>query len=86
MLVGKTSTIECAICGIKGELRENNGEVKVTFSKEQQAIARLTLAGKKLHFEDVVETVGKNIKRMGEVQSKLKKYKALKAVKPPRTK
>lgn len=84
MLVGKTSTIECAICGIKGELEENNGEVKVTFSKEQQAIARLTLAGKKLHFDDVVETVGKNIQRMGEVQSKLKKYKSLKAIKPPR--
>jgi hypothetical protein len=81
--VGKTSSIECAICGIKGELKENNGEVKVTFSKEQQAISRLTLAGKKLHFEDVVETVGKNIKRIGQVQPKLKKYKSLKAIKPP---
>ena len=86
MLVGKTSLIECAICGIKGDLKENNGEVKVTFSKEQQAISRLTLAGKKLHFEDVVETVGKNITRMGGVGPKMPKYKSLKAVKPLRKK
>lgn len=84
MLVGKTSSIECAICGIKGELKENNGEVNVIFPKEQQTIARLTLAGKKLHFEDVVETVGKNIKFMGQVPPKMKKYKSLKAVKPSR--
>ena len=84
MLVGKTSSIECAICGIKGELSENDGEVNVTFSEQQQAIARLTLAGKKLHFEDVVETVGKNIKFMSQVPPKLKKYQSLKATKPSR--
>ena len=84
MLVGKTSTVECAICGIKGDLRENNGEITVTFPAEQKAIARLTLEGKKMHFDDVVETVGKNIPFMGEVQAKLKKYTSLKAVKPPK--
>ena len=84
MLVGKTSTLECAICGIKGDLRENNGEITVTFSEEQKAISRLTLAGKRMHFDDVVETVGKNIPFMGEVQAKLKKYTSMKAVKPPK--
>lgn len=86
MLVGNTSSVECAICGIKGELKEKNGEVTVTFPKEQQAISRLTLAGKKLHFDDVVETVGKNIKFMGEVAAKLERYKSLKAVKPSKVK
>lgn len=33
------------------------GEITVTSSEEQKSIARLTLAGKKLHFDDVVETV-----------------------------
>jgi len=84
MLVGKTSTVECAICGIKGELKENNGEITVTFSEEQKAISRLTLEGKRLHFDDVVETVGKNIPFMGEVQAKLKKYTSMKAVRPPK--
>lgn len=82
MLVGKRSPIECAICGIKGELKEENGEITVTFSKEQQAIGRLTMEGKRIHFDDVVKTVGANIQYMGEVQAKLKKYSALKAVKP----
>ena len=84
MLVGKTSTVECAICGIKGVLRENNGEITVTFSEEQKAISRVTLEGKRMHFDDVVETVGKNIPFMGEVQAKLKKYASMKAVKPPK--
>jgi len=33
------------------------GEITVTFSEEQKSIVRLTIAGKKLHFDDVVETV-----------------------------
>jgi len=84
MLVGKTSTVECAICGIKGDLKEKNGEITVTFSEEQKAISRMTLEGKRIHFDDVVETVGKNIPFMGEVQAKLKKYTSMKAVKPPK--
>ena len=58
------------------------GEITVTSSEEQKSIARLTLAGKKLHFDDVVETVGKNVQFMGEVQSTLKKYMSIKSVKP----
>ena len=82
MIAGKRSPVECAICGIKGELKEYSGEITVTFSEEQKSIARLTLAGKKLHFDDVVETVGKNVQFMGEVQSTLKKYMSIKSVKP----
>jgi hypothetical protein len=84
MLVGKSSPIECAICGIKGELKEEKGEITVTFPKEQQAISRLTMEGKRIHFDDVVRTVGANIQHMGEVQAKLKKYTSLKAAKPPK--
>lgn len=84
MIVGKRSPVECAICGIKGELVENHGEITVTFSEEQKSIARLTIEGKKMHFDDVVETVGKNMKFMGEVQSRLKKYLSMKSVKPPK--
>jgi uncharacterized Zn finger protein (UPF0148 family) len=82
MVVGKSSTVECAICGIKGELKEKNVEITVTFPQEQQDISRLTMEGKRMHFDDVVRTVGANIQYMGEVQAKLKKYAALKAVKP----
>ncbi|MBW2065940.1 MAG: flavodoxin family protein [Deltaproteobacteria bacterium] len=86
MLVGKTTTVECAICGIKGELREKDGEVTVTFPEEQKAISRLTLEGKRIHFDDVVQTVGKNVHLMGEIPSKLEKYKSMKPVKPPKRK
>jgi multimeric flavodoxin WrbA len=84
MIVGTRSPVECAICGIKGDLVENNGEITVTFSEEQKSIARLTIEGKKMHFDDVVETVGKNMPFMGEAQSRLKKYLSIKSVKPPK--
>jgi len=85
MLLGKTTTVECAICGIKGELRLENGKVTVDFPKEAQAIGRLTLEGKKRHFVEVLETVHESIKRMGEVAQKLEKYKSFPyMVKPPK--
>ncbi len=85
MIVGKKSPVECAICGIKGELKERNGEITVTFPEKEKAIARLTLAGKKIHFDEVLETAHKFGPRMGEIMSKLKPYRAFKPiVKPPR--
>lgn len=85
MIVGKTTTVECAICGIKGELKQQNGEIIITFSKEEQSMGRLTLAGKKKHFDDVLETVKASIPKMGEVAQRLEKYKSFPyMVKPPR--
>ena len=55
MLVGRESMVECAICGIKGELKQKGGKISVTFSKEQQAISRLTLEGKRLHFYEIAD-------------------------------
>lgn len=75
MIVGKTNMVECAICGIRGELKERNGAITITFSKEEQALGRLTLAGKKKHFDDVVETVKSSLPRMGEIAQKIEKYK-----------
>lgn len=85
MIIGKTTTVECAICGIKGDLKEHNGEITITFSKEEQALGRLTLAGKKKHFDDVVETVKASLPRMGEVAQRLEKYKSFPYMaKPPK--
>lgn len=83
MIVGKKTQVECAICGVKGELKVQQGEIKVSFSKEEQAMARLTLAGKKKHFEEVLEVAQETIPRMAEIPEKLKKYKNFNVVVKP---
>lgn len=80
MLVGKDSTVECAICGIKGELKEKDGKISITFSEEQQALSRLTLAGKARHFYEIADVQREFDNRKAEVPPKLAKYKEYKPV------
>jgi len=74
MVVGKTSQIECAVCGIQGELKEKDGKVAVTFSPEQQAISRLTLAGKQRHFFEIGDVQREFDGRKGEMPARMAKY------------
>ena len=78
MIIGKESIVECAICGIKGELKEREGAITVTFSEEQQAISRLTLAGKARHFYEIADVQREFDTRKAELPPKLEKYKAYK--------
>ena len=78
MLVGRESMVECAICGIKGELKQKDGKITVTFSEEQQAISRLTLAGKTRHFYEIADVQMKFDSQKSELPAKLEKYKAYK--------
>jgi multimeric flavodoxin WrbA len=76
MLVGSTSVIECAVCGIQGVLEERNGKVSVTFSPEQQAISRLTLAGKRRHFFEIGDVQQEFDRRKAELPARMGKYAA----------
>jgi hypothetical protein len=78
MIVGRESRVECAICGIKGELKEKNGKITVTFSEEQKAISWLTLAGKIRHFYEIAGVQREFDSRKAELPPKLKKYKSYK--------
>lgn len=75
MIVGRDATVECAICGITGQLRENNGQVTITFSEEQQAISRLTLEGKRRHFFEIMEVQGQFDQHKAEVKERMRKYR-----------
>jgi multimeric flavodoxin WrbA len=48
--INKRNPVECPICGIKGELTIEDGEIKVTFSEEERSKSRLTIAGKMDHW------------------------------------
>ncbi|MFY9812879.1 MAG: flavodoxin family protein [Dehalococcoidales bacterium] len=94
--------VQCPICGIYGELKIENGEIKVIFSEAEQKRSRLTLAGKMEHWDEYhpadpeqawaanrTSTMppAKQKEYSDEIKKKLAKYKADKpCVKPPRVK
>ncbi|MBE6048172.1 MAG: flavodoxin family protein [Clostridium sp.] len=49
----KGMEVECPTCGIIGELKTDNGEIKVHFSDEQIARSRMTYAGKLEHSTEI---------------------------------
>lgn len=48
-----TTTVECPVCGIEGELSIEDGAVKVEFSEAQQNRARGTFAGLREHTTEI---------------------------------
>ena len=48
-----TTKVECPICGIEGQLRIENDEIKVDFSEAQQNRARGTFAGLREHTTEI---------------------------------
>ncbi|HHV12176.1 MAG TPA: flavodoxin family protein [Clostridiales bacterium] len=51
--LGKTTDVQCPMCGIHGKLSIENGEVKVTFSEKEQKRARNTLEGLTEHYQEI---------------------------------
>lgn len=49
----KGSRVECPVCGIEGDLRIENGDIKVHFPDEQIKRSRLYDAGKVEHYEEI---------------------------------
>ncbi len=51
--VGKTTDVQCPLCGINGKLSIEDGEVKVTFSEKEKNRARNTLEGLTEHYHEI---------------------------------
>lgn len=45
--------VECPVCGIEGKLDIVDGQIKVVFSKEEQARSRLKEGGKREHSDEI---------------------------------
>ena len=100
LTIKNKNPVQCPICGIYGELKIENGEIKVTFSEEEQKRSRLTIAGKMEHWNeyhpadqekawDLKQTStmppSKQKQLKDEIKRKMAKYKADKpCVKPPK--
>jgi multimeric flavodoxin WrbA len=85
MVVGKESPVECAVCGIKGWLKEDNGKISVTFPMEEQAVSRLTIDGKSKHYFEIVDLLREfdRVKGKEIINQKIGKYLNYKPITKP---
>jgi multimeric flavodoxin WrbA len=76
MTVPKKNPVECAICGIRGEIKVQGDEITVTFNEKEQKRARLTIAGKLEHFHEVRDNLKMAAERddLDQIPVRLKKY------------
>ena len=86
MLVGNSTTVECAVCNIFGKVKIVGDKLTVSFPKKELEVSRLGFEGKRRHGDEIMEVVQKMQPRFGEIPEKLEKYKAYNSciVKPPR--
>jgi hypothetical protein len=73
-----SNPVECPICGIYGTLTIDGDRIKVTFSEEEQARSRLTMAGKYEHWVEIREALGKFFSRpdLPEIEARVGEYAA----------
>ena len=71
----ESNRVDCAVCGIAGEIEMENGKVKVIFTEEQQAESRHYYQGLLLHHLEVMK-VSKSIEdRKNELSINMESYK-----------
>jgi len=71
-------TVECSVCGVKGELTMEDGKLKYSFRPEQMEHAHNLLLGKIKHVEDIGKMEGKfaSEKKSDEYKRRADAYKA----------
>jgi multimeric flavodoxin WrbA len=75
----------CAICGVRGTIGVEAGEVRFAVSDEDRLHAHVLLSGKFMHLEELANRSLKPPANMDEVPARVAKYKDyLKPSKPPR--
>lgn len=88
LTVGKTTTVECPLCGIYGTLSIEGEELKVTFSEAEQKRSRVEFDGKLEHYLEIRSFPGiaaPKIKAgMEKIEAGLKKYEGFPELKPVR--
>ena len=77
-LTDDAKTVECSVCGIKGELRVDDGKIQFSYAPEQLEHAHNTLPGKIKHVEDIGKNEGAfaAAKQSDEYKRRAEAYKA----------
>jgi multimeric flavodoxin WrbA len=78
-----TSSVLCAVCGVKGTLQMDGNKVSLMVGEEAKKHSHMVLSGKFEHADDLNNKSLKPDPRMPEIPQKLEKYKSyLKYSKP----
>lgn len=82
LTVTKKNPIECAICGIRGEIKVEGDDIFVTFSEEERKKARLTVAGKMEHYHEIRDNfrIAAARKDLDQIPERLKKYEGYREI------
>jgi multimeric flavodoxin WrbA len=84
MVAMKDSYVECAVCGIHGELKIVDNKITVVFPEEAQKKSVLELEGKRIHFYEIREVTQGHMPKVAEIKRLADKYKSYKPlIKPP---
>jgi multimeric flavodoxin WrbA len=86
LTVTDKNPIECPICGIYGTIKVTGNKIKVTFSEKERKRSRLTIAGKREHFIELMHNYGSMKPDLAAIDKKLKKYRGYAEVKKPKPK
>ena len=62
--LGKTTAVECPICGIRGTLSVDGDRVSVSFSEAERKRARGTWGGQMEHYNEICYMVGRSIEKL----------------------
>ena len=82
LTVPRKNPVECAICGIRGEIKVEGDDISVTFSEEEQKRARLTVAGKLEHYLEIRDNfrIAAARKDLNQIPERLKKYEGYREI------
>jgi len=86
MVVSKESPVECAVCGIRGEIEVDGGKIAVFFSEQEQKTSHLTTEGQKQHFLEVMEVAKALEPFLDKLPANMRKYESYKSPTMPPSK
>ncbi len=72
--INEDNTATCSMCGVKGELVEKDGKLRIDYTPEVAAIAHTTVAGKFHHADDLKNFSLKPADNMHEIPERYAKY------------
>jgi multimeric flavodoxin WrbA len=74
MMIIRGSRAECAVCGMAGTIEAGEDGVEVHFPESERQKSILTMEGKKLHYDELMQVSAAERPRAGEIAAARERY------------
>jgi multimeric flavodoxin WrbA len=74
MMILRGREAECAVCGMRGEIGIDGDDVTVSFPESERDRSVLSIAGKKLHFDELMQVSAAERPHVGEIFAARDRY------------